>query len=503
MSLAGVDIGTTGTKVTVFDIEGRTLGHAYREYPLNFPRPGWIELDAARVLRDAHDALAEAARKARGDPIRAISVSTLGEAAAPVDKNGRLIDRAIVGFDTRGHEECEKLDDRIGRARLFRRTGAPPNHTFTICKMMWLKRHKPAVFRKTWKFLLFEDLFFHSLGLPPAINYSLAARTMAFDIHKKRWAGEVLEAAGMDSDLFAVPAASGTVIGEIPEKTARVLGLRRGVIAVAGGHDQICGALGSGAIRTGLACDSTGTVECVTVAFDRAMVNDRMLKSNFCCSPHVVPGMYATLAYNFTGGSLLRWFRDVFASEEKTEALKTGRDAYDILLGRAAAEPTGLTVLPHFTTTGTPHFDHDSSGAVLGLRFDTTRAQFIRALLEGVSMEIRMNIELLHEAGVEVRELKAIGGGARSDYWLQLKADVFGRPVTALNVSEASGLGAAMLAGLAAGAYKTPGEAVAATVRPRKRYLPDIKRKQFYNDRLKAYRALYPALKQWAKNLPR
>lgn len=501
MSLAGVDIGTTGTKVTVFDPEGRILGQAYREYPLCFPRPGWIELDAERVLRDARDALAEAARKSRRDPIRAISISMLGEAAAPIGTNGRLIDRSIVGFDTRGGEECARLERSVGRSRLFRLTGAPPNHTYTICKIMWWKKHRPAIFRRTRKFLLFEDLFFHSLGLPATINYSLAARTMAFDIHKKSWSSTVLEEAGIGAELLAAPAASGTVVGELPEKTARELGLKRGVVAVAGGHDQICGAFGAGVIRPGLACDSTGTVECVTVALGRAVVNAKMLKSNFCCSPHVVPGMYATLAYNFTGGSLLRWFRDEFAAAEKAEAKRRGGDVYDILLGGAATEPTNLTVLPHFTSTGTPHFDPDSFGAVLGLKFETTRAEFVRALLEGVTMEIRANIELLREAGVEVRELKAIGGGARSDYWLRLKADVFGRPVAALDVTEAGGLGAALLAGLAIGEYKSPEEAVAATVKTRKRYLPDKRRKEFYERRLKAYRALYPALKQWAKNL--
>jgi xylulokinase len=501
MSLAGVDIGTTGVKVTVFDLEGRIIGQSYREYPLCYPRPGWIELDAERVMRDAHAALAEAARKTRRDPIRAISVSTLGEAAAPVDKNGRIIDRAIVGFDTRGSDECAELTGGIGRARLFRMTGAPPNHTFTVCKLMWRKKNRPAVFRQARKFLLFEDLFFHSLDLPPAIDYSLAARTMAFDIHNKRWSPEVLGAAGIDADLLAPAVASGTAVGEIPERISRELGLRRGAIAVAGGHDQICGALGAGIIRPGLACDSTGTVECVTVALGSAVVNAKMLKSNFCCSPHAVPGMYVTLAYNFTGGSLIRWFRDEFAPAEKAEAAKRGVDFYDLLLAGAAREPTNLTVLPHFTTTGTPHFDPDSFGAVLGLHFDTTRAQFVRALLEGVSMEIRMNIELLREAGVEVAELKAIGGGARSDYWLRLKADVFGRPVAALDVAEAGGLGAALLAGIAAGEYKSHAEAVAATVKSRKLYKPDKRRKEFYERRLTSYRALYPALKQWSKNI--
>lgn len=498
MSLAGVDIGTTGTKVTVFDLDGRIVSQAYREYPLRYPRAGWIELDAARVLRDAREALSEAAAGARRDPIRALSISMLGEAAAPIDSKGKLIDRSIVGFDSRGDAECGALTDALGRARLFRRTGAPPNHTFTICKMMWWKKNRKDIFRRAKKFLLFEDLFIHSLGLPPTINHSLACRTMAFDIHKRMWDEKTLDAAGLEAELFATPVSSGTVVGEVPQRTATRLGLRRGTLVVAGGHDQLCAALGAGVVRPGLACDSTGTVECVTVALDRAVVNERMLKSNFCCSPHVVPGLYATLAFNFTGGSLLRWYRDNFGAAEAAEAAKSGKDVYEVILEGAAKEPTCLTVLPHFTTSGTPHFDAHATGAVTGLRLDTTRGDFVRALLEGVSMEIRMNIELLWDAGVPVKELMAIGGGARSDYWLRLKADVFGRPVAAPDVAEAGGLGAAMLAGIAIGAWRNSAEAVAATVRVKRRYKPNAARKAFYEKRLTAYRTLYPTLKRWA-----
>jgi xylulokinase len=340
------------------------------------------------------------------------------------------------------------------------------------------------------------------MGLEPRISHSLAARTMAFNIHAMRWETDVLDAAGIDESIFATPAPAGSVVGEIPAATAKQLGLACGCIAVVGGHDQICAAFGAGIIRPGLACDSTGTVECITLCMSRAAVNPKMLKSNFCCSPHVIPGLYTTLAFNFTGGSLLRWFRDNFASAEAEIARKTGRDVYDVMLESASKKPTGLFVLPHFTTSGTPHFDPDAFGAIIGLKFDTGRDQITRAILEGVTLEIRANIELLKQAGAEVSELYAIGGGARSDYWLQLKADVFGRPVTALGVSEAGGLGAAMLAGLALGEYKSPAEAASICVKTKKRYTPDAKNKIYYEGRLKAFRAMYPTLKAWAKNIP-
>jgi xylulokinase len=209
----------------------------------------------------------------------------------------------------------------------------------------------------------------------------------------------------------------------------------------------------------------------------------------------VVPGLYATLAFNFTGGSLLRWYRDTLGAKEVEEAQVAGLDVYDIMIGKAAGGPSRVLVLPHFTMTGTPWFDPASKGAVVGLTLATGADQILKGILDGITYEMRLNLDRLAEAGVEVREIRAIGGGAKSRTWMQLKADIFNRPVSALNVSEAACLGAAILAGEAVGEYPSADAAAAAVVKVVETYEPRPAEVARYAEQYARYQRLYPALR--------
>lgn len=241
-----------------------------------------------------------------------------------------------------------------------------------------------------------------------------------------------------------------------------------------------------------MAIDATGTVECLTPAFAEPNLGEEMFRHGFACYPHTAEPLYCTIAFNFTGGSLLRWFRDTLGEAERSRARREGRDVYEVLLEEMPEEPTDLLVLPYFASTGTPYLDPEPLSAVVGLRLGTTRGEIIRALLEGLTFEIKLNIELLAQAGIHLRELRAVGGGARSPRWLQIKADIFNLPVISLQTSEAACLGVALLAGVAAGAYGSLSEAVAATVRPVRTYEPDPRRARFYEEQFHRYRRLYP-----------
>jgi xylulokinase len=219
-----------------------------------------------------------------------------------------------------------------------------------------------------------------------------------------------------------------------------------------------------------------------------------MLESNYCCYPHAVPGLYVTIAFNFTGGSLLRWYRDQFGHAEAEEAQVSGLDVYDILLGKAGSWPSDVFVLPHFTVTGTPWFDSEARGAIVGLTLGTTKSEVIQGLLDGITFEMRLNLERMESAGVRIEELRGIGGGAKSRTWMQLKANVFNRPVSSLNVSEAACLGAAMLAGKAVGVYASLEEASATLAQPRERFEPEPRAAAAYEEHYALYRDLYPTL---------
>lgn len=496
MSLLGIDIGTTGCKAVAFDLDGRVVSWAYREYPLRFPRPGWIELDSNRVLRGVREAVREAAGKAKRDPVRALAVAAQGEAVTPVGASGDVLHNAIVTFDARTAPLVGWWEERISRRRIFEITGMPLHGMYTASKILWWRRERPDVFRRARRFLCYEDLLFLKLGLEPAIDASLAARTMLYDMERGAWSEELLGLAGIGPERLAQPLPSGAVAGELGRKAAREFGLPAGTVAVTGGHDQPCGALGAGVVRPNVGMYATGTVECITPALGRRLTHPALLAANIACYPHVVPGLYVALTFNFTGGSLLRWYRDTFGREEQALASKNGRDVYDLLIAQAAKEPTSLLLLPHFTSTGTPHFDTDSKGVIAGLRLSTTRGEIIRAILEGVTYEMALNAEVLRECGAGIESFRAAGGGAKSPFWMQLKADLLGKPVSAMRVSEAVCLGAAILAGAAIGLYPNAREAALRVSRVERTYAPDTRRARLYRERFAVYRQLYPRMKE-------
>ena len=496
MSYLGLDVGTTGCKACVFDAQGDLLAMAYREYPLLTPEPGAAEIDSVRVCQAAVEVIHEAAGAVGNDPVRGLGISSQGEAFTPVSADGRILANGMVSSDARAAKIADAFSREFGRQRLYEITGHTSHPMFTLFKLLWLRDNRPAVWREAARFYCFEELIQWRLGLEPSISWPLAGRTMLFDVRRHAWNVEILSEVGLDPTRLAPPVPSGTVVGTIPSSTATELGLPEGVRVVAGGHDQPCGALGAGAVESGLAMYATGTVECICPAFDRPILEEKFLRNNLCTYDYTVENMYTTVAFSLTGGNLLQWFRDQWGQAEAEEAQRAGGSAYDLLLKQMPPEPTDLFVLPYFTPSGTPYFDAQTPGAIVGLRLGSTRGQVLRALLEGVAMEMRLNVEILQDAGLGIREFRAIGGGAKNPALTQLKADVLGRPITTLAVTEAGCLGVAMLA-CAADTETSLAQLVQAWVTPQSLVEPDPKRAEFYRERFGAYKELYPAVKDY------
>jgi xylulokinase len=240
--------------------------------------------------------------------------------------------------------------------------------------------------------------------------------------------------------------------------------------------------------------DSTGTVECVAVASPRLVLAPELMESNLPIAPHTAPGMYLVLGYSSTGGALLRWYRDNFARAEQQEARRTGQDVYDLILQQATPGPSPVLILPHFVGAGTPSMDAASKGAILGLDLSTTHGQIIKAILDSVSYEVKLSVDAMEAAGIAVRELRAFGGGAKSPLWLQTKADIFGKPVCAVAVSEAPCLGVAILAGVATGVFASLEEALAQMVRIGRTYEPDLALHERYMEKFAVFQQVYPTL---------
>ncbi len=498
MSILGLDIGTTGVKAVAFRDDGALITSAYREYNLKSPRPGWLELDPAEVLAAIRHVTNTVATATRSDPMRSVATSTLGEAAVPVDTAGKAVGNAIVGFDARGEAEMAAFKRKISQGEVFDITGHGINSYHTLFKILWRRDHDRAVFDRAKKFLCFGDFTAASMGVPPRMDHSMAARTLAFDIHALRWSPRILDAAGLSPEMFPPPAAPGDPLGEIGEAALKEFGLPRGCVFAAGLHDQPAGILGAG-IQPGESMLATGTVICLGVRLKGKPEGTVMAENNLCYYPTAGDRQYISIAWNFTGGSLLKWYRDTLASPELDEAKRRGVDPYDVITEGLPEAPTGLLVLPHFTTTGTPWLDPRALGAILGLRLTTTRKEIVKALLEGIIYEIRLNAELLRAAGIDISLYKAIGGAARSPAWMQIAADILGRPVAITTVTEGAALGAALLGAKAAGVVKSMADVeaiVRRSARVERVIEPKRNREQAYEERFGIYRDIYPATRE-------
>ena len=491
LALMGLDVGTTGCKASIFDESGVEIHSAYREYPLICRKPAWAELEPNQVWTKVKESIREATG-GTDTVVRSVSVSAQGEAFLPLSKEGKPLYNSIVTPDQRAQEETRYLEETFGRKFLFEKTGMVLFPIYTLNKILWIRENEPRIFEKTAKFLCWEDYVNYKLTGRAAIDHSLANRTLMFDIKKRRWSEEILQQLDLGEDLLAETMPGGEVVGEVTREASRETGMEPGVTVVAGGHDQACGCLGAGVVAEGPLYDVTGTVECLMPAVSSPILTDEMLKGGFGNYCHVVPGKYLILGYNMTAGTVLRWFRDNFAQEVVKEALDASKSVYSLFDEFAESVPPGsegLLLLPYFMGAATPNWDTHARGTIIGLTLAHGKSHVIRAIMEGITYELRNNLEALKKAGVEAHEIRAVGGGARSTFWCQLKSDVTNVPVVVPRVSEASSLGAAMLAGIGCDTFRDFEEAVERTYQLDRTYTPDPK--GAYERGFRLYRELY------------
>ncbi len=497
MSVIALDIGTTGCKAIVFDAQGKILGAASREYPILTPKPAYAEQDAELVWQFAMEALKESMQKSSDKSPKAMALSVQGEAVIAVDKNGKALRTAILGMDTRTTAQNNWLKDTFGEVELFHQTGMPCHTINTLPKLLWLKDTQPGIFDKAEQFLLYEDFFIRRFTGQAVISHCLASRTQMYDLNKGKWASDILEKCQIDeSKLAPLAPERGGVVGNLRKDLANELGLAGELLMVSGGHDQACAALGSGVIEPGLAMVSTGTAEVVEVAMKTPNLAEDLQKGGISIYRHTVPGLYIAMTLNHSGGLLLRWFRDTFCKWQIEQAKNLSEDVYDLILKDAPKIPTGIYVLPHFAGSGTPSLDTNSKGAILGLTFAADLPTIAKAILEGLTFELRINLALLKNAGVNIQKMFAVGGGAKSMLWLQLKADINNITLAIPKVTEAACLGAAILAGVGVGIYSDYQTAIKSVLQISDTVLPIDENYNAYQQYYETYKQIYPMLAQ-------
>ena len=492
MLLLGLDVGTTGVKAAVFDESGAIRGYGFEEYAVECVKPGWAEQDAEAVFQAACRVMAKAASES-GPDIAAIGLSAQGDAVIAVDESFKPVAPVQLGMDYRCQAESEAFAREFGEAWLFEKTGMRPHPLNSLCKIRNFVQATPEVDRRAARYMTYSDYMLSRLGADePVIDYTMATRTMGVDLKSLDWDDTLLHAAGTDRARLSKPTPSGVAVGTLRRDLAEALHISPRALLVTGGHDQTCAAVGAGVVQKDLALDSHGTAEVVSAALDAPNTGEKMFRGGFPCYAHAVKGMYFTFSLNHTGGILLRWYVENFCSEDIKQAKALGANAYEHVLAQAADAPSPLLILPYWSGKCTPDWNLSAKGLMIGMTMATTRYDAARAVVEALCFDLRENIEALNAAGVKALSLRAVGGGARSPIGLQMKADVTGMPVQTLKVREAACLGAAMLAGVAAGAFQSAREA-AAIVRLDATYEPRLAVHARYSERFNLYRRLYDA----------
>lgn len=490
MVIGGLDVGTTGCKIVLYNENAELLDTYYKEYNAVHEN-GQHEIDFHDIKNGVLSILKDAVKEHKLD---ALGVTSFGETFAMLDENDNILAPSMLYTDPRGKEECEYLCEKLGREKLTLLTGVKPHPMYSISKMLWQKNNNSLTFEKCKKILLGEDFIVYTLSGKAQIDYSLAARTGAFDIENKCWITEAFDAAQIDVSLMSNPVEAGAVAGNVTESVKKELGVDYDIVVVNGCHDQVAGMIGSGVFETTQAMDGTGTVECIPVILKEKPKDIKFYEGGYSVVPYI-NGLYACYALSFTGGATLKWFRDNFAELECQNSERDGKNVYAVLDASVSDTPTGILVLPHFAGAATPYMDNDSKAAFVGITLETKKFDLYKALMEGTSYEMLLNFNTMKALTGEIEEIRATGGGATSDVWLQIKADILNTKITAISCKEAGASGTAALAGLARGVAKDLKATVSRMAAVRKVFVPKKENVSIYTELYKKYANLYNAIK--------
>lgn len=486
MYLIGIDLGTTGVKAVIFTEDGRIAAMEYEAYRQESVK-GTRQLYATALWESCQRVLALALERCPPQEEGALCVSSFGEGFVCLDGDGGELSPVMLLTDDRGQKEFERLVGQLDPGEIAAVTGLKPHNSYSLSKILHLQANCPDVYARTRHILLMGDYLYYKLGGEYVTDYSMASRTMLFDVHKKRWDPWLLERAQVDGGLFSRPVQGGMSVGQVLPEVAKRLHLPRKTTLVMGGHDQPVAATVSRGKIAYTMC-SMGTSECITPILREPLSDSHILAWGHPNEPFMEAGAYNTLAYNVTSGLLAQWAAQVFASGEPR--------AYEILEREMPQEPTRILALPYLHGSGTPYLDCGARLSLVGMDETARRGDIYRGLLEGLCMDQRLNIEKLGGDKLEDAGLLVTGGASRSKVWLQIKADVLERPVHRLVCGQAGALGCAILCAVAAKVYPTLQEAAQAMAQVEAAAEPRPKEIQFYREKFEIYQTLYEDCKR-------
>ncbi|QDT29589.1 Xylulose kinase [Gimesia panareensis] len=494
----GVDIGTSGTKTLAMQEDGAILASATEEYPLYSPHPGWSEQDPEDWWQATIKSIRKVlkAGKIKAADVKGIGLSGQMHGSVFLNKKHEVIRPALLWNDQRTAAECAEIEQRAGgRKKLIKLVANPALTGFTAPKILWLRNQEPKHFDKTVQVLLPKDYIRFRLTGEFATEVSDASGTLLLDVKQRNWSRPLLSKLELDESLLPDVYESEDVSGHLTEESARLLGLSKGVAVVGGGGDQAAGAVGNGIVKKGVISATMGTSGVVFAHSDEVQIDPEGRVHTFC---HAVRDKWHVMGVVLSAGGSLQWYRNQLCEQQVAEAKRKKVDPYELISAQAEQAPPGsegLFFLPYLTGERTPHADPDARAAWIGLSLRHGRPHLSRAVMEGATYAMRDSLEIIKELDIPVREIRLSGGGARSPFWRQLQADIYGQKVVTINAEEGPAYGVALLAAAGTGAYKDVVEACSSTIRVVQSTSVNSKAKRIYNQAYPVYRDLYSSLK--------
>jgi xylulokinase len=481
-AVLGVDVGTTAVKAAVVADDGRVLGTGSLEYPTHYPRPGWVEQDPEDWWRAACGAIEAALAGAGRRDMAAVCVSAQAPTLLALDSRGRPLRPALIWMDRRAEAEAERLRETLGEELVQRVTGNRIDPYYVAPKLLWFREHEPELRGRVLAFVQATGYLVHALTGELTLDREHASLLSLRDLERETWSEPLCEAVGVTPDSFPRLVSGDEIAGHVTDDAGRATGLRAGTPVTGGTVDGPAAALAAGVIDEGQAAEMTGTSTVLILPSARPRSEPA-----FVAMRHAARGRWLLLGAMVASGGSLRWLRDLL-----------GEESFDSLTTEAETEPAGangLVFLPYMMGERSPIWDSDARGVFLGLSLASGRGSLARAVLEGAAFALRHNLDAAAVVGVQVGELRSVGGAARSRLWSQIKANVIGVPVLLPETSIGAPFGDAALAAVAAGLHADVGGLVR-TVRVRERFEPQPEAAGRYHELYGVYRRTYEALRE-------
>jgi len=500
--LMGIDIGTQSTRAALLDLEGHVIASASTSQDMETPRPGWAQQDPQVWWNSTVSNICRVLQQTgiSSKDICGIGVSGQMHGCVSIDERGQLLSHAVqLWCDKRSADLVEDFKKRPDVSDSWRIAGSPPVANWFGFKIKWVSTYEPEVYRNAWKFFLPKDYINFKLSGAVATDHTEASGSFLMDASSEDWSHTLVEQVGIDEDKLPPIFASSHVIGEVTPEVAALTGLASGTPVVAGAGDMLCMLLAAGIIRPGNASDVTGTSSIISMFTDTPVFDERLMNLH-----HVMPG-WIPFGIIDSGGGSLKWFKDSFCQPEIEEAKKNGSQVYDVLNALAQEiEPggEGLMYFPYLMgerTLGTPY----ARGVFFGVTPRTGKGAMVRAIMEGITLELRRTVEIVEGAGHQIDVIYHSGGGAYSDVWSQIKADIYQKKVAIFENSEGGILGSAILAGVGAGLYSDPSAGAEHCLRVAKEFQPNTALRPRYDALFELFKDLHDRMQEPYNQLPK